>query len=195
MYIFILLSAFSAQAFAGELEEFFKTKWKLNKAALAHLEQGQVLTEALVKSDDEQQSFSLKAAGWHQKKCSTVLRKLSMLESYKDWISFVKSSDYHEKARLFTVKADHTLLPYPMIVHILMDRPTRPGVYKFKFPTGIFAGLIGKYTIEEKENRCLIYAESSWKGKKTKIPDLVVELFVEGLTKKGAELLMRKTRF
>jgi hypothetical protein len=118
-----------------------------------------------------------------------------MLEKYQDWISFIKSSKYSEDRKLFTVKADHTLLPYPMIVHIITERPTKPGAYKFSFPTGMFAGLTGTYTIKDINNRCLIYAESSWEGKKTAIPNLVIELFVEGLSKTGAELLIRKTQF
>ncbi len=140
------------------------------------------------------QSFTLNAAGLHKNNCVTVLRKLSMLEKYQDWISFIKSSTYNEERKLFTVKADHTLLPYPMIVHIIMDRPTKPGVYKFTFPTGMFAGLKGTYTIKEINKRCLIYAESAWQGNKTSIPNMVIELFVEGLSKSGAELLMRKTQ-
>lgn len=198
MYIFIFIfSAWSGQspALASELDQFFKGKWKLNKSSLEYLRAGKILAETEVSSSGKEQSFSMKAAGWHNKKCSLVLRKLSRLEMYQDWISFVKSSEYDEKRNLFTVKADHTLLPYPMIVHIIMQRPSKPGVYKFTFPTGIFAGLVGRYTVEEKENRCLLYATSSWKGPKTNIPDLIVELFVEGLTKKAAELLIRKTQF
>lgn len=177
------------------LENFFKGKWKLNQSSLSYLNKGQVLAEADVGSKENNQSFSLNAAGWHNKKCSIVLRKLSMLENYAQWISFVKSSEYHERGKLFTLRADHALLPYPMIVHIIMERPTKPGRYNFTFPTGIFKGLSGHYIIEEREKRCLIYATSSWSGKETGIPNLVIELFVEGLTKKAAEFLIRKTQF
>ena len=193
MYTFIPFLCLSAQG--SELETFFQDKWKLNKSSLDYLKQGKVLAEAEVESDKNNQSFSMHAAGWHNKKCALVLRKLSQLEKYEEWISFVKSSRYQEKYGLLTIKADHTLLPYPMIVHILMQRPTKEGVYKFSFPTGIFAGLVGEYTVEEKDKRCLIYAKSNWSGKKTNIPDVVVELFVEGLTKLAAELLIRKTQF
>lgn len=200
MFIFLILQV-PALSLAGEsatykaLNAFFKQNWKLNESSLEYLEKGEVLSEADVSSDDKTQSFTLNGAGLHKNRCSTVLRKLSMLEKYEDWISFIKSSKYNEKRRLFTVKADHTLLPYPMIVHIIMDRPTKPGVYKYAFPTGMFAGLIGTYTIKDINNRCLIYAESSWRGKKTAIPNMVIKLFVEGLSKTGAELLIRKTRF
>lgn len=216
VYSFILLTVFStplfkASAFFGgsfdknspsrtqgrakELKSFFHDKWKLNNGAIEHLLEGEVLAEASADSDEERQFFALNAAGLHKKKCGIVLRKLRMLEKYQDWISFVQESKYHERSKLFTVKADHTLLPYPMIVHIIMERPSKPGRYKFKFPTGIFAGLTGEYVIEDMAGGCLIYAKSRWKGQKTKIPDMAVELFVEGLTKKAAEILMRKTRF
>lgn len=198
-FIFLLATTNALQARQSitvkGLKKFFDAHWKLNESSLEYLDSGEVLTEAEVKSGDKTQSFVLNGAGLHKNRCTTVLRKLSMLEKYQDWISFIKSSKYNEKRRLFTVKADHTLLPYPMIVHIIMDRPTKVGVYNFAFPTGMFAGLTGTYTIKDINNHCLIYVESSWSGKKTAIPNLVIELFVEGLSKSGAELLMRKTRF
>ena len=117
-----------------------------------------------------------------------------MLESYKDWIGFIKYSDYNEKSHLFTLRADHPLLPFPMIIHIIVERPTKQGRYPFTFPTGIWSGLAGYFEVVEFENRCLLYAESHWKGKKTKIPGFIVEIFSETLSKIGGEVLMRKTR-
>ncbi|MEX0798990.1 MAG: hypothetical protein WEB87_05775 [Bacteriovoracaceae bacterium] len=201
VYFFVLYAGLGFNAVMAKnsniknLESFFQENWKLNKNSIEHLTQGNILSEADVNSEADWQEFSLKAAGWHNKKCSLVLRKLSMLENYQEWISFIKSSTYQEKNRLFTLKADHTLLPYPMLVHIIMDRPNKEGVYDFAFPTGIFAGLKGRYHIRQIKNRCLIYTDSYWKGKKTNIPNLVIELFSETLSKRGAELLMRKTQF
>jgi len=197
LYVFLILFSQSVLSIGNEktLSSFFDGKWDLNKASLESLVEGEILSEAHVKSKGSKQSFTLKSAGWHNKKCSVVLRKLSMLENYKDWISFVNTSTYNKKARLFTLTADHTLLPHPMIIHIIMDRPTKQGVYPFYFPTGMFTGLKGDFTITEKDNRCLIFSKSHWKGPKTKYPDLVIELFAETLSKKGAQLLMRKTQF
>lgn len=193
VYVFILI--FPLSSYCHELDSFFKDKWKLNETSMKFIEKGEILSEAEVDDKDGQQSFTLKAVGIHPKKCSIALRKISMLEKYEDWLSFIKKSTYQEKQKLFTVRADHTLLPYPMIVHIITKRPTKVGEYDFSFPTGMFAGLKGKYIIRDYNKRCLIYANSYWKGKKTKIPNIVIEYFVEGLTKLGAELLIRKTKF
>tara|TARA_B100000674_G_scaffold322181_1_gene268549 strand:- start:488 stop:1093 length:606 start_codon:yes stop_codon:yes gene_type:complete len=195
LLLFVSLKAIGAQAQTKELDSFFKDKWKLTKSAKQDLVEGEVLSDVNVNSDKKQQSFDLQAAGWHNRKCAPVLRKLSMLEKYKDWMGFVKSSTYNEKARLFTLTADHALLPNPMIIHIIMDRPTKQGIYPFFFPTGMFTGLKGHFTITEKNDRCLIYANSSWKGKKTRYPDTVIEIFAETLSRKGAEILIRKTQF
>ncbi|MBC76975.1 MAG: hypothetical protein CME64_13260 [Halobacteriovoraceae bacterium] len=191
----VIFQGLAAQAGSTELDKFFKDKWNLTPSAKQELVEGEVLSDVDVTSNKKQQAFDLKAAGWHNKKCSVVLRKLSMLEKYKDWMGFVETSTYNEKARLFTLTADHTLLPNPMIIHIIMDRPTKQGVYPFFFPTGMFKGLKGQFTIAEKKNRCLIYASSKWKGPKTNYPDTVIKIFAETLSKKGAETLIRKTQF
>ena len=115
-----------------------------------------------------------------------------MFESYTDWIDFVKKSTYHEKSKLFTVKAEHTLLPYPMVVHIIVERPEKIGDYDFYFPTGIFTGLKGKFEIREFDGQCWVYGHSYWEGKHTGIPNLVIEVFSETLSRIGGEILMRR---
>jgi hypothetical protein len=117
-----------------------------------------------------------------------------MLENYKNWIDFINYSEYQEQSHLFTLKADHPLLPYPMVIHIIVERPTKKGKYPFSFPTGLFGGLKGYFEILEFEKKCFFYAESHWEGKKTKLPGFIVEIFSETLSKVGGELLMRKTR-
>jgi len=194
--VFLSCIIFFQAAFAkdAELKQYFQDKWPLTNASIEYLYKGEVLTDAKVETKDAKQEFTLKAAALHPKPCKNVLRKLSMLEKYADWISFVKSSTYNEKNKMFTIRADHALLPYPMIVHIIVDRPVKPGIYPFSFPTGMFTGLYGEFIIKKHKNRCAFYAHSYWIGKKTKIPDFMVELFSETLSKLGGELLFRKTK-
>ena len=96
LYVFLILFSQSVLSIGNEktLSSFFDGKWDLNKASLESLVEGEILSEAHVKSKGSKQSFTLKSAGWHNKKCSVVLRKLSMLENYKDWISFVNTLFY-----------------------------------------------------------------------------------------------------
>ncbi|MBD67157.1 MAG: hypothetical protein CME62_18295 [Halobacteriovoraceae bacterium] len=176
------------------IQKYLGKRWELSKTEKNYLEKGEVLADANVTTIKKEQEFKLKAVALHPKTCTKVLRKLSMLENYSQWISFINRSEYNEKNKLFTLRADHMLLPFPMIVHIIVDRPTQPGVYPFVFPTGIFTGLKGEFEIKKVDERCLFYAHSKWRGEKTKIPDLVIEVFSETLSKLGGEVLMRKVR-
>ena len=191
--ILTLSILFSFPVFAN-LNEFIEKHWRLNSTQKEHLKEGKILSEATVESDDINQHFFLQGMAMHKRDCTRVLRKLSVLENYKDWISFIKRSDYNEESRLLTLKADHVLLPYPMIVFIVVDRPSKPGLYPFVFPTGLFKDLAGFFEIKEIGGRCVVYTESKWSGPKTNIPNIVVEMFSEALSKKGAEILMRKSR-
>jgi hypothetical protein len=198
MKFFLIVQLFflSFFCFAKEmnLNQYLKPKWQLSKTQIKYLKNDKVLAVSDVESESGMQTFDLKAAALHTKKCRKVLRKLSRLENYQEWIGFIKSSTYLQKSNLFTLKADHPLLPYPMIVHIIVERPTKKGRYPFTFPTGLFTGLEGYFEISEFNNRCFFYAESHWKGKKTKLPDFIIEIFSETLSKVGGELLMRKTK-
>ena len=192
----LILSLFLLYALpvSANLNEFIKKHWRLNSTQKQHLKDGKILSEATVESDDINQYFFMQGMAMHKKGCTKVLRKLSVLENYKDWISFIKRSDYNEKSRLLTLRADHVLLPYPMIIFIIVDRPTKPGLYPFIFPTGLFKDLAGFFEVAEVEGRCIVYTESKWTGPKTKIPNIVIEMFSEALSKKGGEILMRKSR-
>lgn len=183
-----------SHAYAESQEEYTNKFWKLTHTETKYLNEHKILAISKVSSKNEQQSFKLKAMAKHPKKCTKVLRRLSQLENFKDWISFIKESTYQDENKLFTLRAEHTLLPFPMIIHILVDRPTKIGKYPFTFPTGMFKGLKGHFEIKEFEGQCLFYATSFWNGKKTKIPDVGIEIFSETLTKIGGEILMRKLR-
>lgn len=179
---------------ADEISKFFRNHWKLSENAIKAIKNKEILSDAEVETKGDKQIFTMKGAALHNKKCNVVLRKLSRLEEYENWIEFIKSSQYSEKNNLFTIRADHALLPYPMIVHIFVARPTKPGEYPFTFPTGLFTGLTGNFIIKEVQGRCGIFVHSYWKGNKTRIPAMVIELFSETLARIGGEVLMRKSQ-
>ena len=176
------------------LKYYTEHKWKLSKTQKTYLINHQILSKAKVTTDDNYQKFLFKVMALHKKKCTRVLRKLSLLEEYANWIDFIKSSTYKEESHLLTVAADHPLLPFPVTIHIIMERPTKQGHYTFYFPTGIFSGLTGSFEIIEIDKKCFLFGQSSWKGKRTKIPGFVIEVFSEPLSKIGGEILMRKSQ-
>jgi hypothetical protein len=189
--ILIFLNYFSYAA-DNSTDIYVKSLWKLSKTQKKYLNNGEIIADSNVTDSKGIQNFDLKAIALHKNTCSKVLRKLSLLEQYSTWIDFIKSSQYNEKARLFTLTADHTLLPYPMIIHIIVDRPTKEGKYPFRFPTGIFRGLTGHFDIKQVEKKCIFFAKSSWSGKKTRLPNFAIEIFSETLSKLGGAILMRK---
>lgn len=175
------------------LNSYIKSRWDLSSSQKNYLLEGKILADSEVESKDANQEFDMQVMAYHPKKCRRVIRKLSLFESYKDWIDFIQESTYQEKSNLLTIRADHPLLPFPMLVHILVERPTKPGKYTFSFPTGIFKGLTGYFEVLEFNNRCLFYAKSHWKGKKTRIPGFIIEIFSETLSMIGGATLMRKS--
>jgi hypothetical protein len=192
--LFVILALFLNISMPSETNEFFLKHWKLSPMAMESLKKNEIISEAEVETIENQQYFKMQGAALHNKSCTTAFRKLSRLENYKDYINFINESNYNEKNRLFVVKANHALLPFPMIVYIIVDRPTKEGKYPFSFPTGIFPGLSGDFIIKEVEGRCALYVHSFWKGNKTKIPDIVIEMFSETLARIGGEVLIRKSQ-
>lgn len=178
----------------SNLDIFLTSRWKLSLTNKKNLQAGEVITQSWVETKKQIQTFKFKGVALHNKNCKRALRKLSMLENYSQWISFIHSSKYNDKNKLFTILAKHTLLPYDMVVHILVDRPTKEGVYKFTFPTGMFSGLRGTFEIKEISKRCILFTKSQWTGRKTNIPDFVIELFTQTLSKLGGEVMIRKTQ-
>lgn len=190
---FFIFLFFSFSALAQDVT-IYKKYWDLPTQSLREMHAGEPLIDTKVSSSDTNQKFEMKAMALHNKKCQIPLKKLSRLENYSQLISFIKSSEYDEASKLWTVRADHKLLPFPMIVHIIVERPTKEGVYKFVFPSGMFTGLRGTFHIKNIDNRCLFFAESFWSGPKTKIPNLVIEIFSKTLSRMAADILMRKTQ-
>ena len=194
MKLFLILLC-SFVAFADPIDQFYKDKWPLSHSSKKKMLEGEIVADADVNSANGQQEFKLEASAYHSRKCKRVLKKLSRFEEYADWIGFIKKSSYSEKNELITIFAEHMLLPFPMIVRVKIKRPTSPGVYPFVFPIGIFQGLSGTLHVGEVNKRCIFAVQSYWKGKKTKIPNFVVEVFSETLSIMAGKVLFRKTNF
>jgi hypothetical protein len=167
--------------------------WKISDMAYQAILKGEILAEAQVDNDSgkKTQSFAMQGIVIHEKKCQRVLPKMAQYENYDEWIDYINHSTYDEKKQLWTVKADHVLLPYPMVVHIVIPRLNRVGVYDYYFPTGIFKGLKGKVHLEDFNGNCLLFAKSFWQGKDTGIPNVVIDVFAETLTQIGGKKLKR----
>lgn len=189
----------STQELNSVSKDFFKSRHQLNPSQERALEQGKVLAMATVKSnqegDQKKQALNFENLALHSQSCSLALKKLALYEKYSEWIGFITSSHYDEEKKLLSLRIDHTLLPYPMLVEISVTRVNSPGEYSFSLPSGIFKGLAGKARISPYRNRCLFLAYGNWEGPDTGLPDLAVEVFTQALTKMGAGLLLRKTRF
>jgi len=198
--LFIILSSLiiSLPSYAkdsDQMTQFVKSKWELKNEIIQQVINGDIIVDTEVETIDKEQKFAMKAIGLHPKSCARVLRKLSRYEEFSNWIPYIKKSKYNEANKLITIHADHFLLPFPMLVHIIIDRTNKEGDYPFVFPTGIFLNLKGTVSIREFNNRCLFFSESKWRGKHTGINDLVIEIFATTLSKIGAEMLVRKTQF
>jgi len=174
------------------LKSYLKSNWDINKTQKIYLEKGEILVESDVTTTAKIQHFKFRAYALSNKTCRKALRKLSMLENFKNLIGFITRSTYQEESKLFTLRADHALLPSAMLINIIVDRPTKTGKYQFTFPTGMFTGLKGYFEITSVNKKCLFYAKSAWSGKKSKHPDFLIELFSEGLSKIAGGILMRK---
>lgn len=196
-YYFIIIALFyltNAKGDQSRLNKFVQENWSLSKTQLLNLKQHKVVSDATVSDKAGQQTFEMKVMAMHKKRCRKAIRKLSLLEEYEKWIDFIKSSKYQEQSHLYTILADHPLLPYRMRIHIIVERPTKPGRYTFTFPTGMFVGLRGHFIIKEVDKKCLFYAQSYWIGRPTKIPNFAIEIFSETLSRIGGEVLMRKSQ-
>lgn len=193
--IALILIISSSLCLGETLKNNIKKLWPDALNSLDFLKSSQILVNSSVSSTLKNQDFQMKAMLYHPKSCTIALRKISRFELYPQWISFIKSLQFEEQKQLITIHADHTLLPFPMIIHILSKRPTKPGVYDFSFPTGMYKGLKGQYHILDTAERCLFYAHSSWSGAKSKVPDFILELFTESLTKIAGNILIRKSSY
>lgn len=158
------------------------------------LKDGDIYRNAKVESDKDQQSLDYEIYGIHPNSCQYALKKLSRYERFHSYMDLIKLSGYDEKRKLIYLYLDHTLLPFPMVLNFKIDRITKPGRYMFSFDKGFLKGLIGHINVKEYDNKCLFFATSYWKGKKSDIPDTVFELFSETIGEMAMKKLFRVSK-
>lgn len=146
-------------------------------------------TDPLIKGEVQELKFTI--AGLHPKSCTYALKKLSLYESYSEFIDFVKQSRYDEKNQEINFLLSHAFLPYDMLLIFKLPRIDKEGVYPFLFEIGILKNLKGTIYVTSYKNRCLFFTKADWSGPKTAFPNVVFEFFSQALSKISMETLFR----
>lgn len=176
----------------GTLKEFLKpTPLKYKDSYIKRLKKGEIISFAKVSSDKNSQDLKTVVFTLHPKTCEFVLKKLSRYEKFKDYISFVKRSTYNDQKNFLYFYMDHTLMPFPMSLGFNIKRITKPGDYSFVFKSGMLKDLLGVIVVRDIKKQCFLSSRVSWKGVKTKIPDLVFEIMAQTLAEKALAKLKR----
>jgi hypothetical protein len=189
--VFVSFSLYGASLDHNVLPYKKKLKEKILK--------GEIFSESKVKSSTlienglvkQIQELHFSIAGLHPKSCEYALKKLSLYESYSEFIDFVKESKYDEKKEEINFYLAHPLLPYDMRLIFKLPRIKKPGVYPFTFELGILKNLRGTIYVIDQKNQCLFYSKADWEGLHTGFPDLIFELFSQTLSKLTMERLFR----
>ena len=143
------------------------------------------------------QNLKVRFGSLHKRKCEYVFKKLSRYENYSKYLSFVKKSKYFEKRKRVEFYLSSIFLPFDMILNFKIPRIKGPGEYPFIFDSGFLKGLNGNIHVSKKKFKnnkdplCFIYINAEWKGKKTKIPNTVFELFTSTIIRLGLTKLYR----
>ncbi len=159
------------------------------------LERNEVLVSSQMKDRGKQQEFNYYSIGLHPSSCNIGLRKISRYEQYKEFVSFIKQSDYSDSTKQFHLLFDHTLLPFPFKLRFKVDRVVAPGKYSFIFEHGFLKGLKGNIRVSKYKKRCLYELMAKWKGPDTKINSTLFEIFSRTLGKLGKQKIFRISRF
>lgn len=175
------------------IEEFFKNHNIYTKSLLKKVESGQIISKSTVLSNnkEEWQSMDFYVTGLNKMSCQKTLRKTAQYEEFKNFFNYIKISTYNDATKDIYLKIDSKLLPVPMILDFKIDRVDRPGEFPFTFEKGILKGLVGKVYVYKYKDQCFTYVDGKWKGKKTKFPNLVIEIFTETLSKLSLKKLFR----
>ena len=142
-----------------------------------------------------QQSLQYYAIALHPNNCQIALRKISQYEQYKNFIPFIKKSEYSNETRKLFFLLDHSLLPFKIFLRFKIDRIERPGDYQFKFERGFLKNLVGKIRVSKWKNRCLMQMHASWQGTDTGINNIIFEVFSSTLGKLGTAKIFRISRY
>ena len=126
---------------------------------LASLRDGKMLVKSRVSSHEEKgpnntvvkkQIFDFEMLAFHPRSCRLALRKISMYESYKDFISFVTVSEYDEKSQKWSVTVDHTLFYGKMYLALTFPRVKEAGIYPFVFlENSSMPGMTGRFILND----------------------------------------------
>jgi hypothetical protein len=169
--------------------------WQLSLTQQNYLNEGKFLATAEVesfkKNNENLQKFLFKTSALNNKSCDRVLDFLSRYEDFRLHLDFIKESKYDDISNYVSFVIDSPVLPFPMRLNFKIPRVKKPGEYSFEFEHGFLKGLKGVIHIHSVSNKCLIYSESFWQGQDTKIPDFVIEMFSETLTRIAFEKLFR----
>lgn len=187
--IIILKLQGNAKEDKTKIDSFSKLKVQTKISKL--FSQNKNYIHSKVVSDKYYQSLSLTAGGPHPKSCQKAFRKLSRYESYKEFLSFVKKSEYNDDNQYVSFLFSSSFLPFDMSLEFKIPRIKRPGNYPFIFEKGFLKGLKGNIYVEEVKKQCVIFVTADWKGKKTTIPNLAFELFVDTLAHIAIKNLFR----
>ncbi|EQC46211.1 hypothetical protein [Bacteriovorax sp. Seq25_V] len=155
------------------------------------IQDGKIYRKAVVNSDKGIQSLDYQIHGIHPNKCSSALKKLSRYEKFHEYLDIVKLSGYSDKKGEIYLFLDSSLMPFPMSLHFKIERITKPGKYQFSFDKGFLKGLLGTIEVTQTPKGCYFYANSHWKGKASKIPDSVFEIFSETIGELAMKNLFR----
>lgn len=177
------------------INSIFENKWDLSKTYRKYLNQYKVIVKSNVSNNEKSQTMKFKVAAMHKRSCAPVLDKLSRYEDYSQYMDFVTKSKYLEKKQKVYFLLESPILPFKMSLSFKIPRIKKPGKYPFEFQHGIFKGLTGTIEVHQVLDECLFFTHANWIGKKTSIPNVIIEMFSETLTRKSFEKLFRITKF
>lgn len=164
---------------------------KIYNHLLSHQHYVQSTVSSGITNKKEWQDFKLKVAGLHSRNCKLALRKISRYENYNFYLDFVKKAEYNEKKQMVKFYLSSYILPFDMILNFQIPRINKPGIYSFTFKNGFLKGLTGKIHasnfVHPKSNKkqCFLYLNSHWSGPKTRIPDIIFEVFTSTIVRIG----------
>lgn len=180
-----------------DLKSFLQDHNFFSRSNLEYLNDNRVIVNSVVetakKGNEEQQKMVVRVAGIHGKSCAESSVTLAQYEKYKDYITFVKSSDYKDGKVYLTLKAEP--IPVQFSLDLKIERLKDPGIYPYLMGVGIFEGMTGEVHFydfvdtKSQKKKCFYYSDAFWQGKHTGYPNILVETFTTTIAKKGLERL------
>lgn len=180
---FSFLISLMSMLFSFSVEAKNLSEINLKKNIKEKILKGEIFCESKVSEPTKtEQQLNFNITGLHPKSCAYALKKLSLYENYNQFLDFVKESKYNNETKELNFLLSHILLPFDMRLIFKLDRITKEGDYNFFFDQGFLKGLTGKIYVSEENKRCLFHSEVYWRGKDTKIPNKILEMFSQTLS-------------